>query len=317
MLRELGEMVRKLPGFLYRKTRDGGVIGAAQSLTIQGVKRGSVAVNEQFGPIGTPVWDLEWDVLVILDACRVDLMRQVAGEYDFVGSPDAVDTVWSVGSKSNEWMERTFAADYRDEIERSAYVTGNPYSAKVDFEAEPAVLDEVWRDAWSDEHSTILPRPLTDRAIATWRNGAVDRLIVHYMQPHAPFVDHPEIGSYGDPEDFGRDFGDIWARAGDDIPFERIWPAYRDNLRLVMDDLNLLLDSVDADVAITADHGNAMGELGFTGHGADVMLPGVRRVPWVRTSGRDTGEYVPEVDRRERDVDAAVNDRLRQLGYTE
>jgi hypothetical protein len=51
MLRELGEMVRKLPGFLYQKTRDGGVSGAVQSLTIQGVKRGSVAVNEQFGPV--------------------------------------------------------------------------------------------------------------------------------------------------------------------------------------------------------------------------------------------------------------------------
>lgn len=322
---EFGRLLAKFPVFTYRKAREEGVRGAAQALSIHAVKKGSNAVTHLNGPVGTPVWEYDWDVLVVLDACRVDLMRQVAGEYGFLGGPGNVDTVWSVGSKSNEWMARTFTAEYRDEVERSAYVTGNPYTAKVDFEVEPAVLDEVWRDAWSDEHDTVLPRPLTDRAIATWRDRDVDRMIVHYMQPHVPFVEHPDLGSYGTPDDFGRGFGDVWALAGDEIPFDRIWPAYRDNLRFVLDDLPLLLSSVDADVVVSADHGNALGEFGLTGHGAEVLLPCVRRVPWVRTRATDTGEYQPErVDEEaaagtgdDADVDSTVEDRLRQLGYTE
>jgi hypothetical protein len=38
-----------------------------------------VAVNEQFGLVGTPVWDLKWDVLVIREACRVDLIQEQRG----------------------------------------------------------------------------------------------------------------------------------------------------------------------------------------------------------------------------------------------
>jgi hypothetical protein len=30
------------------------------------------------------VYDLEWDTLIILDTCRVDALRTVADEYDFL-----------------------------------------------------------------------------------------------------------------------------------------------------------------------------------------------------------------------------------------
>lgn len=314
---ELRRILLKSPSYTYQQFREGGIRGAAFSLWIHGCKKGSKSVMQVAGPVGTPIWEYEWDVLVILDACRVDLMRQVAKEYEFIGDPDDVKAIWSVGSKSNEWMERTFDAAYQNEIEQSAYITGNPYSAKVNFEVEPAMLEEVWRDAWSDEHSTILPRPLTDRAIEVWREATVDRMIVHYMQPHAPFVEHPQIGSYGDPEDFGRGFDDMWALAGKEIPFDRIWPAYRDNLRYVLDDLRLLLENLDADVIITADHGNALGEFGFTGHPPNLLHPHVRRVPWIRTQGTDTGQYSPTIDLPEFVDDDTVSERLRQLGYTE
>ncbi|MFC6837279.1 hypothetical protein [Halomarina ordinaria] len=264
--------------------------------------------------VGTPIWERDWDVLLVLDACRTDLMREVADEYDFVGREN-VGTLWSVGSKSNEWMERTFAREHAADVERTAYVTSNPFTSKVRFGAEPAVLDEVWKYAWDDDVSTVPPRPVTDRAIDTWREGDADRMVVHYMQPHGPFLSRPDMGTYGDPADFGVGFSSLWGEAGRTIPMAEVWKAYRDNLRLVLDDVALLLANLDAErVAISADHGNAVGEWGVYGHPGDVLLPCIRRVPWVETTGTDTGEYDPETAREEENVED-LEERLRSLGY--
>lgn len=278
-----------------------------------GLSRGFV---DHVTNVGTPVWERKWDVLLVLDACRVDMLRDVAEEYTFIGGPDEVGTHWSVASKSNDWLRRTFSGEHGDAIGETAYVTGNPFTAKVQFEVEPAVLDEVWRYGWDEDLSTIPARPITDRAISTWRAEDVSRMIVHYMQPHGPFVHRPELGSYGDPEDFGEGFGDLWARAGDEISTEAIWEAYRDNLRYVLSEVELLLDNLATDgVVITADHGNAIGEFGVYGHPREMLLPSIRRVPWVRTSGRDTNEYRPTTERDSSST--GVEDRLRHLGYAE
>lgn len=264
---------------------------------------------------GTPVWERDWDVLVVLDACRRDLLREVADEYDFVGGRDDVGAHWSVGSMSEEWLRHTFTDEYADVVERSAYVTGNPYTAKDVFETEPAVLDEVWKYAWNDDLGTVLPRALTDSAIATWREGDVDRMIVHYMQPHVPFVNDPDPDLDGDPGSFREGRDGFW-RPG--LPLEEVWSAYRDNLRYVLDDVSLLCASMDADtVAITADHGNALGPLGVWGHPRGIVLPSLRRVPWVETTAEDAGGYDPDVDRGTDDGDVDVEDRLRALGYVE
>lgn len=309
----------RLPGFVYRHARANGVdgIGRAMEQTSATAVAGACrAVEDRLGPLGTPVWERDWDVLVVLDACRVDLLREVRAEYPFLGGRDAIGTHWSIASKSDDWLRRTFAHEYAGAVEGTAYVTGNPFTAKVRFEATPAVLDEVWRYGWDEELSTIPARPITDRAIDTWREGDVSRMIVHYMQPHGPFVHHPEMGTYGGPEDFGEGFGDIWGRAGHDIPTADIRRAYRENLRYVLGDVELLLENLDADrVAITADHGNALGEFGVYGHPSDVLVPAIRRVPWVRTTGRDTGDYRPTTERES--ARTGVEDRLRHLGYTD
>lgn len=50
-------------------------------------------------------------------------------------------------------------------------------------------------------------------------------MVIHYMQPHAPFVDRPDLGDYGHP--------------------------------------------------------------------SDLLVPAVRRVPWVETTARDAGSHDP------------------------
>lgn len=304
--------------YAIEESRRNGLDGAREGL-LDAWRDVFVVANQRLveavGNPGRPIYEPDWDVLLVLDACRTDLLHEVADEYEFLGE---IGTFRSRASMSEDWLARNFTPEYADEMARTAYVTGNPFARALDDDSF-ALLDEVWEYAWDEQYHTIPARPLTDRAIDTWRrreDNGVEQMVVHYMQPHAPFVPDPNLGSFGTPDDFGEgSFGSLWSEAGYTIPADEVWAAYRDNLRYVLDDIEVLLENMDAErVAVTADHGNAFGEFGLWGHDSDVLLPSVRLVPWAETTGRDTGEYEPSVEPREADT-AAVEDRLRALGY--
>lgn len=256
---------------------------------------------------GTPLYERDWDLLIVLDACRYDLMAEVHEEYEFVESLEAVR---SAGSSSSEWMERNFAEAYRAEIGRTVHVTGNPNSAESLPVRDFLDLDEAWRYEWDESAGTIHPGPLTDRAIALHRERDPERMIVHYMQPHHPFVGSPLGDGFG-----GTDPWELLRRG--EIDRETVWEAYRDNLRYALDALPTLLRNADApNAVITADHGNLLGEYGLYAHPAKVAVKELRKVPWCRTTARDTGEYEPDLDRGTGDADSDdVAERLRDLGY--
>lgn len=294
--------------YVYNQAAEDGLDGIKEAA----VTIGSLARISLLGNPGAPVWERNWDVLLILDACRLDLMEEVVDEYSFLGD---IKTYDSVASKSPDWIRRTFSDEHRDHVDDAVYVTGNPFTEKIDFR-EPRELHEVWKHAWNDDLSTVPARPITDRAIATWRDTDAERMIVHYMQPHVPFVPQPELGEYGQAEDFGHGFDDIWHRVGGELSYETVWQAYRDNLHYVLTDVELLLSNLDADtVAISADHGNAIGEWGVYGHPPDRLLSVLRDVPWVETTATDTGEYQPSTERQSEGGASEIEDRLRALGY--
>ena len=271
---------------------------------------------------GTPVYEADWDVLVVLDGCRPDALRAVADEYPFVG---AVETRRSVGSCSSEWLEHTFGpARFRSLVAETAMVTGNTWTDRyLDADAF-AALDEVWKYAWDDERGTIPAPAITDRAIALARERDPERLVVHYMQPHHPFVPDPIAGDDGMARTgAASNAANPWTllRRGESS-VERVRAAYTANLRYVLDSVGVLLSNVAADrVVLTADHGNCFGEWGLYGHPMWTPVPALLRVPWVETTARDertrvpslappTALPVPDV------VDGGdVRDRLDALGY--
>ncbi|MFC6613899.1 hypothetical protein ACFQAS_02820 [Halopenitus salinus] len=56
----------------------------------------------------------------------------------------------------------------------------------------------------------------------------------------------------------------------------------------------LLLENVDAaDVIITADHGNPFGEYTIHGHPEGMLLPCVKKVPWVESDAVDKKAFEP------------------------
>ncbi|UXF50885.1 MAG: hypothetical protein HQRvContig02_24 [Haloquadratum phage sp.] len=70
----------------------------------------------------------------------------------------------------------------------------------------------------------------------------------------------------------------------------------------------------DATVAVTADHGNGMGEFGVWSHPPGTIAPAVRRVPVVWHEETGPRESVPPIDRDA--VSTATTDQLAALGYT-
>jgi hypothetical protein len=297
-----------------QRVREDGLTGAkasAHELYVGSLRR----VNTVY-PNGTNVYDREWDLLILLDACRVDLIAEVADDYPFLDKPDELT---SVGSSSLEWLEGTFTDERAVEMRETAYITGNPFSYRVLDDEDLAVFDEVWTYAWDDEVGTIPARPITDRAITTSRDQGCERLIVHYMQPHFPSVPQPlSDGMNADTLGQGKGWESPWKllKRGE-IDYKTVWNAYRANLKYVLDEVALLLENVNAERAvISADHGNAAGEFGVYGH-PRVPLSVIRQVPWYTMSATDEHTHEPDFEPERYTEDGAddVKNRLSALGY--
>lgn len=285
-------------------------------------------------PIGTNVFELDWDALIILDACRVDALAELAPEYKFIGG---VDSIRSVGSSSFEWMNQTFRTTYQEEIRDTAYVTQNGFHDRIlgkggitgqavlpigpsHFDvvdpSDLGYLEELWQADFEDDSewkvqsevtTRVHPRYTTDRAIRAGRSVGCERMIVHYMYPHDPYI-------LSDPK-LQPNF-DAALKSGASSRGE-VWEAYLDNLRFVLDEVELLLENLDRDkVIISADHGEAFGEYGFYRHPPACPIPSVRRVPWANTDASDEETYEPKAPAPEAtETSSTVDDRLKQLGY--
>lgn len=283
-------------------------------------------------------------------------MRQ---EFDFLHSGRKIT---SSGSTTIEWLESNFSIKYASDLSKIAYITGNPNSVRVfpyeypnkcscgdeltpsydsvyhdgrmickscgteilgDRQVSVNILREVWRDAWDNDVGTIRPRPVTNSAIRTAREDDPNKMIVHYMQPHHPFISAPELdkGSYIAEGDKYREKQSktVWERLENgECDKDTVWEEYKNNLRLVLEDVKILLKNVDYDTAIiTSDHGNALGEYGIYGHPGNMALDCLVEVPWFETTAKDEHTHTPST---QSDANSDVNservkDRLRDLGY--
>jgi hypothetical protein len=264
----------------------------------------------------------DWDLLIVLDACRWDIMSDVSDEYDWL-SP--VPTR-SYASSSQDWLQKTFFAGPKSTTKRLratlsllrepyqndvlaetlesrdtsdiAYISGNPQSTMLD-KLSFAYIKETWRYDLPHNKKT---RALTDITIKYRRENPSIRTIVHYMKPHEPFKKESSNGT-------------AWQRLQwGEYPLQELKQDYRQNLKDVLDEVEILLENTDANrVLITADHGNSYGEWGFYGHRPYLPLDGMRRIPVASTSAEDKETHNPSELEFEDEVEA--KNKLRDLGY--
>jgi len=284
---------------------------------------------------GKNIFDREWELCILLDACRVDALEASISDLSVPDESEInVSSIQSVGTASEEWMKQTFSTDSAA-LSETKYITGNPHTAHVDKTDQFAAVDEVWRYGWDDELGTVPPRAITERAVAAGRENGADRILVHYMQPHTPYLARANNGLQRSGEVYNTQSRSVAAedyfqkrtkekdnpidqlRCGE-IEKETVWEAYIENLQIVLDEVSDLLTNITAETAvITADHGELFGEWGLYEHPFHMPVPELRSVPWVSTTAVDTGTLEPSLSPQQAEIDDDVDRRLRDLGYTE
>lgn len=292
-------------------------------------------------PRGRHAFDHDWDVLVVLDTCRVDAMQAVADRLP--GATDSgVTSVLSPGSQTAEWLCHTFTTDRASTLETTGYVSGNGWTKAV-FEDGLRPDDDVWFEgadlptewdvidesalgahvnAWQRDRGTYsqdvpwaphpAPRTVTDHAIALSRERSdLDRLVVHYKQPHAPYTIAAEREGRNELTQAERaPFDFLQAGGNPDV----VWDAYLTDLQATVDEIASLCRNVEGTVVVTADHGEAFGEFDDYGHRPAMLHPQVKFVPWVAVHGVDVGTRDGDLSAY-RETDRDVDTQLEALGY--
>lgn len=273
----------------------------------------------------TDVVGADWDTLIVLDACRYDLFEEVVDTSAY----DEYDRTESPGSATSEWTTRAFAetAPHGDIV----YVTGNPTTSRHAPGAFHRLI-EVWYEAFDEELGSIPAEAVTEAAIESHEEYPEKRQVVHYMQPHYPFVRDPDLqftdwGGTGEIENANADSRahDVWeALRYGYVSHDEVWAGYRRNLEYVLEHVSELVDAIEGKVVVTSDHGNLLGERGspipvqLYGHPVGCRHYDLITVPWaVQTIGHRRAVRVGSVGSGTKADDDAVSDRLSALGYVE
>jgi len=275
----------------------------------------------------------EWDVLVVLDACRADAFNAVAGRdlpkgktAEAVRSPACCTAGWikalgqlrqaGGGGRSN----RSYRSDW-------TYFTANPVVSREEGPLGNRVnLVSAWGLVWGlhtpHRIPSVHPQALNGLVMAWDRWGADSQcpLVVHYLQPHSPFIGEPALPLAR----WGRGKGDLWrqchALARPDVAVREgkcTWPevkeAYLGNLRLVWDAARDLARALWAyrpgwRIVVTSDHGEVLGAGGRFGHEADWRDEELYRVPWLQLTPEIVGGTAA-------DAATATREKLEALGY--
>ncbi|MFB6216873.1 MAG: hypothetical protein ABEJ72_07900, partial [Candidatus Aenigmatarchaeota archaeon] len=165
------------------------------------------------------IYEEEWDSLIILDGCRLDLYREVVGE---------CDKRVSLGSSSPEFVSGNFS-DAREES--PVCVTANPYYHPSKFkELTGNKLENVFETVfhtyqtdWDDEAGTVRPEEVKRDALTAESLFPDRKKIIHFMQPHYPFLGS-ELETSGYSKDLGSEGEDIWDKAfRGEVSREQVW----------------------------------------------------------------------------------------------
>lgn len=234
------------------------------------------------GPRGAMLLQREWKYLLVLDACR----------YDFFEKQQVIRgklyNVLSQGTSTPEWVQKNF----NRECDQVVYISGNPYLSqlklkeffgKVPFHH----LEPVWKYGWDTELGTVPPQEINKACLSLKDQFPNKRFILHYMQPHYPFIKEGKLRESGFGIDYvlgkarkaGRSVWDL-LREGK-VKRKEVLKAYMENLNFCLEYVKQLLGDLSGKIVITSDHGNLFGRYGLYQHPPYTYLSELREVPWM------------------------------------
>jgi hypothetical protein len=138
------------------------------------------------------VMEEDWDTLIILDACRYDFFEKLYKDYLLSGK---LEKRISQGSGTVEWLKNNFTGKYA-----VTYISANPFvnsyglslgrlheRCKSSWKATEhfSRIIDVWDFGW-DENLCTVPPTEVNKAYSSNKDG--NRKIIHYLQPHRPYL---------------------------------------------------------------------------------------------------------------------------------
>lgn len=247
-----------------------------------------------------------------------------------------LETRYSKGSCTPDFLRENFvdAGPFHDTV----YVTANPMYRDELFSGDDlpgsfhATVD-VWATAWDDTHGTIQPEAVADAAVEAIQKYPDKRHLVHFMQPHRPFIGDTgkEIDAQRGMATRGEVLDTAHSRAGerawklvdqDKLSPERAWRAYCENLEVALPYVQRVVDAHDGRRIVTSDHGNLVNEPRGplrgreSGHPPRTWVEELVRIPWLVVEDGTRRAIVsepPEVEVGQ--PSSNVQERLSDLGY--
>ncbi|WP_232833701.1 hypothetical protein [Saliphagus sp. LR7] len=258
----------------------------------------------------------DWDNLIILDACRFDTFYN-NNIYD-----EEPKQVHSNSCHTTEFLENNFSKQNHDTV----YVTASPQV--VGYEENFHRVYHVWDTHWDEEHATVLPQDVNQVAIDAAETHPNKRLIIHYMQPHYPFIGPTadQIGVHGTFTGGQRQqqYASVWdLLSAGKVDSETVKKAYEENLQIILPYVQELTDTLIGKTVVTSDHGNLFGKrvtrlpIKIEAHPPGVPDPELTAVPWLELPYSSRKEIVAESPDSIEKTARNVTERLRDLGYME
>lgn len=285
----------------------------------------------RYGP-GVSILEKDWDNLLLLDAARYDEFVRVAPIDE-----ESVERRITVGSKTPEFLHRTFD---NVRLHDTVYITANPQPLKYQYETDKKVFYKMISllDQWDPEIQTIRPEIVRKVAIDTAKTYPDKRLIIHFLQPHAPFLGptasaiSKRTGKTIGGLNPGREYTSVESKniqtatyediLREGVNQEEIRAAYRETLELVVNECQQLVSELSGKSAITSDHGELLGERIFPfgpqrwEHPEGIRTSGLCMVPWVEFERDGRKQVTAELPQEDQSTSQEViENRLHSLGY--
>lgn len=282
----------------------------------------------------------DWDNLFLLDACRYDAFSEIN---DIEGR---LSSRLSKGATSLEFIESNFNGR---KLHDTVYITANPYVGHIEEDVFHAVVTLF--EEWDTNLETVPPDAVVRQVKKLYSQYNDKRIIVHFMQPHQPYIGEKATEIKDKLSQKGKNFmgnpsttknknntkinkllslpdekrsGGIkmidapkYPETG--ITDEDIWEAYLETLKIALDEIKPLCNYVDGKTVITADHGELIGDKKLLfqqkkyGHPWGYYVEELRKVPWLVIEGNRRN--IIEDEPKRYDTVNDIDKKLEALGY--
>lgn len=266
-------------------------------------------VNVFHGNPGESIFSEEWDQLIILDDCRFDVFKE---EFEGRNLPGKLTWKPSLGSWTGEFLVRNFPGEKYEDI---VFITANPFVDKY-LPGKFYKIISVWKTSWNEKYQTVPPRDVYRAAVKATKRYPNKRLVIHFLQPHHPYFvlnfrdktmkvirDSIEEGNLRMDEVINEPINELYlSPIYGEFPLRKLVWAYKENLKIVVPYVEMLLHQLRGRSIVTADHGELFGEyvtklfpIKVYGHGIG-RNPNLIKVPWWTIEDGDREKLRPVKD---------------------